>query len=579
MPKVIIYTDFDGTATGKPGNETVFTEFYQSLLQGYKRGTVQDDYKHTDMKEEKKLQKLFKNNFDKGQGNRDFLMSQDAVKFFHKMLQNNNVSINIVTKNRYEYIQALFKYQGFTDAEIGKLTILQSGKKYDDVYDHFNDKKENYDYVYILDDNKADLNDMIRAVTNTNYKGKQIAVNLAPGKFKWGDYLKDINQHLDSKASHAKEEKKQQKNYFDILRSSKYFININRGEASSFLQEHGTPGQAIIRKSSIENNFSISVKDNSNKIIHSTISVSNNGFNLQGDNFSYPSVETLIKGLNSKGDITNILTVNNYKQLRTKVKKNINQSIDTADIQHQSVKKHPFASYQKMAGLLGSNKNHIGQPSKKSIASAIKEQITGVTDTVWVKEIQGPKSPLYFISFKSDSQAKSFAAALFKVGIKSVSNPNSPKAIQYNDAYAGIYLNPQQYQKLDDILQAKEFEKPSLDQGSLKKVSVAIKSQISEVIGNVYVFPIQKKNTTDVFISFQSKDQATAFAAALKKVDITSSTKPGTAKTVQTKDGYPGIYLNEKQFKDLNKALDRGDLQKLSDDKDEDFVAKNCLIG
>lgn len=50
MPKVIIFTDFDGTVTGKSGNETVFTEFYQSLLQGYKKD-VEQDYKNTPMKD------------------------------------------------------------------------------------------------------------------------------------------------------------------------------------------------------------------------------------------------------------------------------------------------------------------------------------------------------------------------------------------------------------------------------------------------------------------------------------------------------------------------------------------------
>lgn len=32
MSIIIIYTDFDGTITEKPGENTVFTEFYQSLL-------------------------------------------------------------------------------------------------------------------------------------------------------------------------------------------------------------------------------------------------------------------------------------------------------------------------------------------------------------------------------------------------------------------------------------------------------------------------------------------------------------------------------------------------------------------
>ncbi|AMP88265.1 HAD family hydrolase [Legionella pneumophila] len=201
MPKVIIFTDFDGTVTGRSGNQTVFTEFYQSLLQGYKMD-VEQDYKSTPMKDPIEIQALFEakfgkynENFDHSQQDADFLMRPEAVAFFHEVLKNDDVTVNIVTKNRVEYIQAVFKYQGFSDEEIRKLTILESGYKFNDVNSRLNHQSEKANRVYIFDDSPADYAQMLRAVKSNGYNEDEIREYCKnPGEFEWSEYLEDVRK-------------------------------------------------------------------------------------------------------------------------------------------------------------------------------------------------------------------------------------------------------------------------------------------------------------------------------------------------------------------------------------------------
>ncbi|HDV5711165.1 TPA: Dot/Icm T4SS effector phosphotyrosine phosphatase Ceg4 [Legionella pneumophila] len=212
MPKVIIFTDFDGTVTGRSGNETVFTEFYQSLLQGYKKD-VEQDYKNTPMKDPIEAQALFEakygkynENFDHDQQDVDFLMSPEAVAFFHEVLKNDDVTVNIVTKNRAEYIKAVFKYQGFSDEEIEKLTILESGYKFNDVNSRLNHPTERANRVYILDDSPTDYAEMLRAVKGKGYNEEEIrGYHKNPGEFEWSQYLEDVREMFPPKENSPEE--------------------------------------------------------------------------------------------------------------------------------------------------------------------------------------------------------------------------------------------------------------------------------------------------------------------------------------------------------------------------------------
>ncbi|GAN22185.1 hypothetical protein lptwr_00061 [Legionella pneumophila] len=212
MPKVIIFTDFDGTVTGRSGNETVFTEFYQSLLQGYKKD-VEQDYKNTPMKDPIEAQALFEakygkynENFDHDQQDVDFLMSPEAVAFFHEVLKNDDVTVNIVTKNRAEYIKAVFKYQGFSDEEIEKLTILESGYKFNDVNSRLNHPTERANRVYILDDSPTDYAEMLRAVKGKGFNEEEIrGYRKNPGEFEWSQYVEDVREMFPPKENSPEE--------------------------------------------------------------------------------------------------------------------------------------------------------------------------------------------------------------------------------------------------------------------------------------------------------------------------------------------------------------------------------------
>ncbi|HAU1652948.1 TPA: hypothetical protein JBJ28_05025 [Legionella pneumophila] len=212
MPKVIIFTDFDGTVTGRSGNETVFTEFYQSLLQGYKKD-VEQDYKNTPMKDPIEVQALFEakfgkynENFDHDQQDVDFLMRPEAVAFFHEVLKNDDVTVNIVTKNRAEYIKAVFKYQGFSDEEIEKLTILESGYKFNDVNSRLNHPTERANRVYILDDSPTDYAEMLRAVKGKGYNEEEIrGYRKNPGEFEWSQYIEDVREMFPPKENSPEE--------------------------------------------------------------------------------------------------------------------------------------------------------------------------------------------------------------------------------------------------------------------------------------------------------------------------------------------------------------------------------------
>jgi 2-hydroxy-3-keto-5-methylthiopentenyl-1-phosphate phosphatase len=199
VANIIVYTDFDGTVTKRSGSDTVFTEFYQSLLSGYQENIIQD-YKNTRMKDSNLVMSLFEakfgifdENFNYGQADANLLMSVEAVVFFQEILKNENVAINIVTKNRIDYVRALFKFQRFTEKKINKINITDSGLKYYDVDYNIKSQKNRVSYLYILDDSAADYNEMMSAAQANGYQSDQIhGYNKSPGEFDWSTYQRDI---------------------------------------------------------------------------------------------------------------------------------------------------------------------------------------------------------------------------------------------------------------------------------------------------------------------------------------------------------------------------------------------------
>jgi 2-hydroxy-3-keto-5-methylthiopentenyl-1-phosphate phosphatase len=204
MPKIIIFTDFDGTLSGREGGKTVFGLFYQSLLNGDVPGVCQD-YRKTPLKDSNTVQNLFEvkfgpysKEFNYDQPDADLLLSSEAVEFLHNMLNNDDVSVQIITRNRQDYIRALLTYQGFNPEELNKLGIFDSVRKDMAVQGFLSKQTETISTVYVLDDSSTDYNFMVNAVTSFGFTGDQIKkYHKMPGCFEWGTYQKDIHKLVD----------------------------------------------------------------------------------------------------------------------------------------------------------------------------------------------------------------------------------------------------------------------------------------------------------------------------------------------------------------------------------------------
>ena len=262
MPKILFCTDFDGTVTKREGGLTVFSDFYQSLLvkpKDHKDGT-QIPYKNCALADDIQDKFIKKFGVTPNYSLRDanMLMSPEAVAFFHKALSNKSVTINISTKNRADYIKALFTYHGFTPEEISKLIIHDSGFKGQEVWKLLLTHK--VDHIYILDDSKDDYDIMVQAAISSGYSKEQISsYNQAVGEFQWATY-----QHEISTKSAATDNAE---NSMDLIRNkittwfpgtptNVFQFNLNREKADDFLRANPTV-PFIIRKSSRENHFVI----------------------------------------------------------------------------------------------------------------------------------------------------------------------------------------------------------------------------------------------------------------------------------------------------------------------------------
>lgn len=199
MATVIIYSDFDGTMTRRGGEKTVYSDFYQSLLTGYIKNKLQE-YKSKPMLSAEDLQNALVNKFgayddtfEYDKKDADLLITPDAIAFFHKVLQHKDIKVHIVTKNRREYVMALLKYQGFTDEELNKLSISDSGEKLNYVKQDLASQIIQADKIFIFDDSLPDLNKMKIGTQKNNYEPHKVSAHTQqPGHFNWKNYEEEI---------------------------------------------------------------------------------------------------------------------------------------------------------------------------------------------------------------------------------------------------------------------------------------------------------------------------------------------------------------------------------------------------
>lgn len=200
MALILLFTDFDGTITKLPGSQVVFGSFYRSLL----IDPPEKQYKNVSMKNENVVQQLFKEQFDtndSGQpppGDRGVLMTDEAIAFFRYALNNDEIKVHIISRNRDDYIRALFSYHGFSPAEISRLAINCKDNKQRAVSAYIANMQD-MSKIYVLDDDEKDYQLMMQAVQHLD-SDKIAGVHEAPGTFKWQAYLQQIELLLQGDA-------------------------------------------------------------------------------------------------------------------------------------------------------------------------------------------------------------------------------------------------------------------------------------------------------------------------------------------------------------------------------------------
>lgn len=217
MAAVIFLSDFDGTATKLPGNDLVYTEFYQSLLRNYVPGQRQNYKRQMISMEErqKKFEEKFNGPYDP-QKNYDandekILLNADAVAMYKELLSNPDVRLCFITKNQKDYIESLFLFHGFSKEEISRLDVRDSGNKYNDAKAIL-DTEPAVKAIYVLDDNEDDYDAMHRAATEFAENHNDVKINAyhhAPGDFKWRDYHEHAKKVLYQQTRSALEQNSQ----------------------------------------------------------------------------------------------------------------------------------------------------------------------------------------------------------------------------------------------------------------------------------------------------------------------------------------------------------------------------------
>ncbi len=189
-PIIEILTDFDGTMTEVPGSRLVFARFYQSLLLDPRAG-----YKSQLLPREIIL-KIMKHVFieqaidtEKRDPRR---LSEAALRFLNYAANHEQIGICIISKNQVDYIKALLSFEGLTDEQIDRITIIAPAEKYSVACLYL--KSKSPQQVYIYDDVIEDAKAMQMAASQCCQDVH--LVNNEPGQFNWDAELETIKKKL-----------------------------------------------------------------------------------------------------------------------------------------------------------------------------------------------------------------------------------------------------------------------------------------------------------------------------------------------------------------------------------------------
>lgn len=185
------YLDFDGTLTGREGSACVSSDFYQDL-----QLDPRADYSYACFRGN--MVDLIKTGLALPE-NKTMRMSEGALSFLKTMLTQ-GADINIVSRNRKEYIKAVLLAEGMEAELIQKITICDANDllltgKYQAVVDLEKSKKAPAGVVIICDDNSMDCKAMTKAVKDNNdAKTTVISHSEFAGTFDWQKIARDAPQ-------------------------------------------------------------------------------------------------------------------------------------------------------------------------------------------------------------------------------------------------------------------------------------------------------------------------------------------------------------------------------------------------
>ncbi|EKD72249.1 MAG: hypothetical protein ACD_45C00730G0003 [uncultured bacterium] len=202
-PVIQVFTDFDGTLTGRPGGETVVDVLYRSLQ---KNPNTSFD-RATFLAEKEMVAKLQAGL--KEEKNKDMGLVEGAAKFLQTML-NYNAEIVLVSKNRKEYIAAVLQAAGMSKQNISKILIIDrndlmkvGGSKERAVTEYLKDPAHKAAAITVVsDDDLKDFFAMRQAVTDAGLSDTLIAYDPTNEHFKqykrfdWAAITKEITQKI-----------------------------------------------------------------------------------------------------------------------------------------------------------------------------------------------------------------------------------------------------------------------------------------------------------------------------------------------------------------------------------------------
>lgn len=184
---IILCLDFDGTLTNVPGREMVNSEFYKSLQ-------VDPGNPYTTAIFKSNLQEIFDRHFSDPNSSKDPLISESALRFLKEALKHREIQINIISRNRGDFIKAVMRHQGLTEEQISSIQFHIMKDKQKVISEMSLVRK----MVLICDDSQEDHDSMRYGAVRYDADKPDAVISFRhePGEFNWDEITKEMQLWL-----------------------------------------------------------------------------------------------------------------------------------------------------------------------------------------------------------------------------------------------------------------------------------------------------------------------------------------------------------------------------------------------